>query len=197
MCSYLASVLFDTSELHTCYYFCNSHDPGHVPHQILRTICLQLLRKNLDLASLISNEYVYRGVNCGLAQLRVLVPQLIELMPRTRIIIDGLDECSLEYQRSALKELQTTCLGAEHRCKLLIASRREVAISEKLSSKPQINLDGRNEVNTDIRSFVRYKTTKLRSSNTDLLKRVESVLVEKANGNSGAFHEYNTRLTSN
>lgn len=182
MCSYLVRVLSERSDINTCYYFCNSHDPGSISHQVLRTVALQLLRQNLDLASLISNEYVYRGLSCGMPQLRILVSHLLEIMPGTRIVIDGLDECSQENQRMVLKDLQTACIGPEKQCKVLIASRREVTISEKLSSKPQINLDGREEVHSDIRSFVKHKISELRTSDAELSKKIESVLVEKADG---------------
>lgn len=54
-------------------------------------------------------------------------------------------------------------------------------IFKKLSEQPQISLDGRQEVDWDIRSFVKYNITKLGTSDQDLLDRIETVLVEKAN----------------
>lgn len=184
MCSYIIRVLDQTVGLNMCYYFCNSQGAGAVSSQILRTVALQLLRCNLDLASLIANEYVYRGSNCGMAQLRVLIPQILELLPCTRIVIDGLDECSIDDQKTILKELQALCLRPTIRCKLLFSSRQEVYIREKLSGKPHIPLEKRDEVESDIRLFVRYKMTQLRTSNRTLLKKIESLLVEKANGES-------------
>ena len=117
-----------------------------------------------------------------MTQLRVLVPQLLEIAANTRIVVDGLDECSKENQRAILKELEAIYTGATTRCKVLFSSRREVHIYKKLSEQPQISLDGRQEVDWDIRSFVKYKMTKLRTSDQDLLARIESILVEKANG---------------
>jgi hypothetical protein len=55
-------------------------------------------------------------------------------------------------------------------------------IYKKLLEQPQISLDGRQEVDRDIRSFVKYKIMKFRTSNQDLLGMIESFLVEKANG---------------
>src|SRR4051794_20987585 len=151
MSSYLVRVLPENPDLGICYYFCNSHDTSSISQQVLKTIAVQLLRRNLDLASLISHEFVYRGLSCGIAQLRTLIPQLLDIMPSTRIIVDGLDECPQESQQTVLKDLQTSCIGPERRCKILISSRKEVLIAEKLSQKPQIVLDGREEVDTDIR----------------------------------------------
>src|SRR5947208_356021 len=76
MCSYVVEVLSQKSDLNTCYYFCNSQDTANVSDQILRTIALQLLRQHPDLASLICNEFVYRGPLCGMSQLKTLIPQL-------------------------------------------------------------------------------------------------------------------------
>lgn len=195
MCSYIIRVLCQEPRLCPCYYFCNSQAPGTVCSQILRTVALQLLRRHLDLASLIANEYVYRGSNCGMAQLRVLMPQILEVVPYTRIVIDGLDECSIDDQKAVLRELQAICLCPIIRCKVLFSSRREVCIREKLSGNPHIALEERDEVESDIRLFVKCKVAKLRTSNRDLLKKIESLLVERADGNSPNESAVSVRLT--
>lgn len=182
MCSYVVGVLSQKSDLNTCYYFCNSQDTANVSDQILRTIALQLLRRHPDLASLICNEFVYRGPLCGMSQLKTLIPQLFEIVNHTRIVIDGIDECPTDTQKLALKDLQRLCLSPASHCKILFSSRREVQIGETLSSKPQITLDARDEVEMDIRLHVKYKMRKLRTSDGILLQKIESILVEKANG---------------
>jgi hypothetical protein len=111
-----------------------------------------------------------------------LVPQLLEIAANARFVVDGIDECSKENQKAILKELEAIYTDQTTRCKVLFSSRKEVHIYKKLSEQPQISLDGRQEVDWDIRSFVKYKMTKLRTSDQDLLDRIESILVEKANG---------------
>jgi len=187
MCSYIIQQLLATPDLDTLYYFCSSHDIRDTSLQILRTLALQLLRRHPDMASMISHEFVYQGTSCGKAQLRVLIPQLLEISPSARIVIDGIDECSTEIQKLLLKDLQSLCLGGNSRCKILLSSRKEVHLAEKLSKKPQISLDGRDEVTSDIRLYVKYQITKLKTSNEDLLKTIESILVHKANGKSLCF----------
>jgi hypothetical protein len=184
MCSYIVQVLTTTPGLTVCYYFCNSQDTGSVCNQILATIVLQLLSQHPDICTLIANEFVYRGASCGMAQLKILVPQLLEIISYTRIVVDGIDECSKESQKAILKELDAICTGLKIRCKVIFSSRREVHIHKKLSNQPQISLDGRQEVDWDIRAFVKYKIAKLLTSDQDLLNRIESILVEKANGES-------------
>jgi hypothetical protein len=117
-----------------------------------------------------------------MAQLRVLIPQLLGLLPYTRIVIDGLDECSIDDQKAVLKELQSLCLRPAIHSKVLFSSRQEVYIHKKLSGNPQVILEKRDEVELDIHLFVKYKMTQLRTSNRNLLKRIESLLIEKADG---------------
>jgi hypothetical protein len=182
MCSYITETLENSPDLAVCYYFCNSNEIGNIPHQILRTLILQLIRQHPDLASLVANEFVYTALSCGMSQLKFLLPRVLEVIPNTRIIIDGIDECSMEDQKIILKDFQTICVGPAISCKILFSSRKEVHIREKLSNTPQIPLDGRQEVGYDICSYVRYKITKLHTSDEDLLKRIESIMVEKADG---------------
>lgn len=185
MCSYLIQKLTATSELTVCYYFCNSKDSGNICHQILMHIVLQILRQHRDVSALIANEYVYRGLSCGMPQLRALVPKLLQVAGYTRILVDGIDECSKENQKSILKELQSVCVTTN--CKILLSSRKEVHIREKLSKQPQISLDGRQEVDQDIRAFIKHNISKLRTSDQDLSKRIELILVGKANGEQQSF----------
>lgn len=183
MCSYIFQSLGQIPELTTCYYSCNSQDTGNVCHQILTIIVLQILRQHPDLCTLVANGLVYCGVSCGMAQLRILIPKLLQIIPYTRIVIDGIDECSKENQKTILKELRAVCIGPTTHCKVLFSSQREVHIRQTLSEQPQISLDGRQEVDWDIRSFVKHELTGLRTSDQDLLDRVEPILVRKANGN--------------
>jgi hypothetical protein len=182
MSSYIIQELLKVSSVDTCYYFCNSQDPENVCSRILRTFALQLLRSNTDLASLICNQFVYQGMNCGLKELKTLIPQLLELSSCARVVIDGIDECSKENQLSVLRHMQSLCIGATSRCKILFSSRKEAHLAEKLSKKPQICLDDRREVDSDIKLYVKSNVGSLRTSDTVLSNKIEAVLIDKANG---------------
>lgn len=106
---------------------------------------------------------------------------MLEVTKLPRIVIDGLDECSEESQMSVLKDL-LRLLGKDVNCKIIIASRREVKIFEKLSNKPQIKLDNREEVESDIRLYVKYHIGSIETEDSRLRQNIESILVEKANG---------------
>lgn len=183
MCSFIIKELIGIEGSTTCYFFCNNQEAGNISSQLLTIIILQILRQHPEISTLIANEYVYRGANCGMAQLRTLVPQLLMIVPFIRIVVDGVDECSTQNQKSVLKELRALCTGPDLRCKVLFSSRREVHIREQLS-KRQICLDGRPEVDCDIRSFVRYKISELQTSDQQLPEKIESILVQKANGDT-------------
>ena len=117
-----------------------------------------------------------------MTHLRTLVPPLLQTVASTRIVIDGLDECSKEDQKVILKELRSICIGPALQCKILFSSRKEAHIRQKLLKQPHIALDSRQEVNQDIQSYLKYKVSKLDTSDQDLLSRIENTLMEKANG---------------
>ncbi|KAL3427321.1 NACHT domain-containing protein [Phlyctema vagabunda] len=95
---------------------------------------------------------------------------------------DGLDECSELDQKSILKELQAICLSDATRCKLLFTSQKTPYIGKKLFGKSRISLDDTKDVQEDIQTYVRYKVTKLRTSNSTLLEKLEKILTTKADG---------------
>lgn len=135
MCSFVIQELIQISTLDSCYYFCGGQDADHDYGCLLRTLALQLLRRNLDLASIISNEFVYKGTSCNVKVLKTLVPRMLQTMPCTRIIIDGIDELARESQTLVLKDLQTFCDAVNSHCKIIFSSRKEVYLVEKLSKK--------------------------------------------------------------
>ncbi|EMR87314.1 putative nacht domain protein [Botrytis cinerea BcDW1] len=182
ICSYIIQTLIERPGLTTCYYYCDSRSSGNVCQQILKTVAVQLLRQHHEISTLVANEFVYRGVDCTMTQLRTLVPQLLQTVASTRIVVDGLDECSKEDQKVILKELRSICIGPALQCKILFSSRKEAHIRQKLLKQPHIALDSRQEVNQDIQSYLKYKVSKLDTSDQDLLSRIENTLMEKANG---------------
>jgi hypothetical protein len=166
MCSSIIDLLEKIGSINVCYYFCSNQDNGwdNPSERILGIIAIQLLRAHPDLASLIANEFVCRGLSSGLAQLRTLVPKLLELQPSTRIVIDGIDECSKSGQKTLLQELRSTCLGPRLHCKILISSRKEPYLKTELAQKPMISLDRSEKVKSDIQLFVAHKIQVLQSS---------------------------------
>lgn len=119
-----------------------------------------------------------------MAQLRILIPEMLEVIPCTRLVIDGLDECSYENQKKILKEVQSLCLHSGLRFKVLFSSREEVYIAAKLQGKPCISLNEKREhVDKDIQSYVQHAFRKLQKKfQVKDLDEVESLVVEKSKG---------------
>jgi hypothetical protein len=189
LCASIINLIGKAETLNVCYYFCNNQDDAwdNPSERILGTIAIQLLRAHPELASLITNEFVSRGLSSSLAQLRVLVPKLLELHPHTRIVIDGIDECSKAGQKTLLKELQSTCLGPRLYCKILISSRKEPNIKTELDKKPMISLDVNDKVESDIRRYVAHEIQNLQSAfiaelEPDFFENIARLLTEKADG---------------
>jgi hypothetical protein len=190
MCTSIIDLLEKAEPLNVCYYFCNNQDDGwdDPSERVLGTIAIQLLRAHPELASLIANEFVSRGLSSGLAQLRVLVPKLLELQPCARIVVDGIDECSKSGQKALLKELQAACLGPKLRCKIMISSRKEPDIKAELDKKPKISLDENDKIKSDIQCYITNKFQLLQSKfekelEPDLFNNIARSLAGKADGN--------------
>jgi hypothetical protein len=199
MCASIINLFGNVKTLNVCYYFCNNQDDAwdNPSERILGTIAIQLLRAHPELASLITNEFVSRGLSSSVAQLRVLVPKLLELHPYTRIVIDGIDECSKAGQKTLLKELQSTCLGPRLHCKILISSRKEPNIKTELEKKPTISLDENDKVESDIQRYVAYKIQILQSTfivelEPDFFENIARLLAEKADGEPSILSDSST-----
>lgn len=180
MCSYIIQVLQSSPAITVCYFFCNSQDGGDLYHQLLKTIVLQLIRQHSEIvSSLIANQYASQA--CVTAKLKFLVPQLLQMFACSKIVVDGIDECSKESQKVVLKELQSICSEPNSRCKIIFSSRKEAGISVLLRQY-LICLDERVEVNSDIEAFIRSSMADLVTHDPEVLKRVEAMLLSKANG---------------
>lgn len=197
MCTVVIDTLDNIASLNVCYYFCNNEDDGrdNPSERILGVIATQLLRAHPELASLITNEFILPGLSSGLAQLRTLVPKFLELQRYTRIVIDGIDECSKSGQKSLLNELQSTCLGPKLHSKILISSRKEPTINAELGKKPNICLDENEKVEMDIRRYVNHKIQLVQSNfvgelEPEIFNQIATSIVDKADGKySGLDHD--------
>ena len=121
-------------------------------------------------------------MSCGIPQLRLLIPKVLEFAASTRIVIDGIDECSNEDQNLVLRELDTLCLGPNSHNKILFSSRREVRIAKMLYRMPELTLDGREEVDLDIHLYINHKMQEVECFDISLLDSIKATLVQKSNG---------------
>ncbi len=189
MCTAIIDLLEARSSHDVCYYFCNNQDDGRddPSERFLGVIATQLLKSHPEFASLITNEFISQGSSSSLARLRILVPKLLELQPHSRIIIDGIDECSKTGQKSLLKEVQNICLGPGLHSKVLISSRKEPHIKAELNKKSRISLDDNANVQDDIQLYVNHKIGQIQSNfvgelEPKIFNEIASSVAEKADG---------------
>jgi hypothetical protein len=109
---------------------------------------------------------------------------MLEVIPCTRLVVDGLDECSHENQKKILKETQALRINSKLHLKILFSSREEVCIAAKLRGKPSISLsESRENVDRDIQSYVHHAFGKLQNKFQAMhLSEVESIVVERSKG---------------
>lgn len=171
------------------YHICNSYTTGkNLLGEILRSIVLQLLRANIELAPFIFDNYANKGLAPAIVRLRRLLPELLSTVNSIRIIIDGLDEYPESDQRVILAEFIALSKPSGVQCKVLFFNRDEGSqIRKVLASKPTIDLKGQFlNVSKDIEAYVKYNLKEFRYSYPDaLIDNIEKHLVKKAAGEHG------------
>jgi hypothetical protein len=152
--------------------------------QILRTLVLQVLRSQHDLAAYVYENYTKYAHTPSLQQIRKLLPHLLSSASSPHIIIDGLDECHDTDQKAILAELMILIKALDGSCKFLISSREETHISKTLRKSPTISLtEKRAKVDADIQEYVRHSLRQLRENfGGATVDAIEETVVRKANG---------------
>lgn len=143
LCSLIIGNLQSKQHLSTLYYFCSHQSSSEsVCAIILRTLAIQLLQQNPDMASLVHQAYLQKGSNRSSPTMKNLLIKLLPTSKDSRIIIDGMDEISLAKQQEVLKSLTEIQRSVDQSCKLLVSSRDEPQIQRSLATKDHLRLGG-------------------------------------------------------
>ena len=184
--TYVIERLTEETGFTTAYHICNSYTTGkNLLGDVLRSITVQLLRSNLDLAPHIFENYANKGLAPSIIRLRKLLPELLETIPSVRIIIDGLDEYPETDQRTILTEILSLSKRSGGQCRILFSNREGTHINKALSSRTTISLkDQHVDVKRDIEAYVRSSLKDFRERFGDrLIDQIESIITSKADGN--------------
>lgn len=155
-----------------------------------RSLIAQILKKNISLLPHVYDNFVKIGATPSIGKTTELIKNLLEALPSTFMVLDGLDECEGLHQRQLLRELSNLLLPDQSRkpdrlsLKILICSRETKDILGKLKKVPQVSLnDEQRLVSRDIAKFTRDSVLELRDrfENT-VVDEVEEGIVEKADG---------------
>ena len=89
-------------------------------------------------------------------QLRTALRDILSSMPRSRIIIDGLDECQEADRKAILVELTKLTIMPKTSCKLLVTARDNNYVSRSLKKMPTLCLATEcPELGSDVRTYVK------------------------------------------
>jgi hypothetical protein len=145
------------------YFFCNrGEEDRRNPHFIIRSLVKQLANHSPKQLALLEREYNNReqdGFASGLPSFPKCQDLLIEMTSATSqtiIIIDALDECSLESRPLLLQMLGIVTKASSGRVKCFIASRNDDDIVLELEGIPNHYIKPTDN-SADINRFVHAK----------------------------------------
>ena len=187
--TFLSSLIVDHLAIrpeHTSmYYFCGQRSSTrNISAQVLRTLMIQLLRQNLDLAPLVHQAYLQKGLSCSSPSMKKMLKEVLPNIKSTRIVLDGIDECGHSTQKDIVATLVELQKYAGDSCKILISSRDEPQINKSLPRKTHVPLEGNTAVG--LRLYIQHYIAELKvlfpCLDASLFDRVEQRLQLMANG---------------
>ena len=185
------------------HHFCTySYASSTKYEQILRSLLMQLLRKDGEVVAHIYKECVLGKTSPNISALERLLQIVIASMSNEPfkteyiwVILDGLDECETEKQvrvvslMNQISSIPSSSGGTI--CKVLILSRASPTLSNRLRKKPTISLTEEKE---SLEEAIRqYGSQRLRSLHKKLcqlavgpedIKAIEQSIAKKADGES-------------
>ena len=160
---------------------------------MLRSLVGQLINQNKSLIGLIYDQFLMQGLSPSQKVLKSLIVDLLSGIISTRLILDGLDECTDDEQKDILSVLRflienipdTVCV------KIAVFSRDIISIKKALRSPPTISLkDEAAAVDCSIKILVQHELNDIRTElidsyiAEDVFTAVEQNIVAKADGKS-------------
>ncbi|KAF2732444.1 hypothetical protein EJ04DRAFT_496968 [Polyplosphaeria fusca] len=175
------------------YYFCNiQHSQNTKPAYALSTLTAELIRDNTDLASYVYEAYVAKSQPASNFRIKQLLQELLNALPFTRIIVDGVDELDFEQQQQILDDILplATTNDLKRICKVLISCRNIATTFSRLRKYPTLDLDKqRTFMDASISSYIKSELAKLCSNMQfenhgaqGVFNEMEHELMEKAEG---------------
>ena len=187
--SFLCSMIVQNAETRddqsVLYYFCGQRlSDGNALAFLLRTLAVQLLRQNRELAPLIHQAFLQKGSGRSSPNTKKILKEILLTVKMTRIVLDGIDEWDRTAQSDVLKALVDLQKNASSDCKLLVSSRHEPHIRKELTHATHMQINGQST--EGLNKYIASVTTDLRYRFPDftctLWERVTSIIQGRANG---------------
>ena len=185
LCSLIIENLQSQQHLSTLYFFCSHKSCSETTCAVmLRTLAIQLLQQNSDMAPLVHQAYLQKGSNRSSPAMKNLLIKLLPTSKVTRIVIDGMDEISHATQQELTKNLMEIQKSVDPSCKLLVSSRDEPQIQKSLATKNYLNLGGKTveSIGLFIKARMRGLQEHYPAIDAELMSLAERQLQDKAKG---------------
>lgn len=187
--SFLCSLVVQNSDIHpdrsTVYYFCGERASGKdASTALLRTLAVQLLRQNLELAPLIHQAFVQKGQGRSAPIIKKVLKEIVSSVKALRMVLDGIDEWDQMAQRDTLKAISELQKHGGNNCKLLVSSRKEPSIGKSLPQKAHMHIDAQSVegLNRYIGSITQELRDRFSDFEPSIWGRVSQNLQDKAQG---------------
>ena len=185
LCSLIIENLQSQQHLSTLYFFCSHQSCSETTCAVmLRTLAIQLLQQNSDMAPLVHQAYLQKGSNRSSPIIKNLLIKLLPTSKVARIVVDGIDEMSHATQQELIKSLVEIQKSVDPSCKLLVSTRDEPHIQKSLGTKNHLNLGGKTVESIGL--FIKDRMKGLQelspAIDAELVSLAEKQLKEKAKG---------------
>lgn len=196
----------------TLSHFCNYAYPSSTKYEtILRSLLVQLVRKDQELAAHVYDSYVLAKKSPSIPILESLLKFMLASISKEPqqttylwICLDGIDECEALVRDRTLglvSQVTSSTFGPENViCKALLFSRFSSSASTRLRKSQSISLSEEKEhVNMSIRRYAEqrlramYSKFEQMSLTTNDVDGIENAITEKADGKFSSFSWFRSR----
>ena len=199
LCTQLVNFLRGTKTV-ACHFCSYLYDSSTMFEQVLKSLILQIVRKDGDLVSCVFTHYILERKSSTSATLEQLLQKLLASMSNVPnqasyiwLVIDGLDECEKERQVRLVRLLNQLIskpvVPGSTTCKVLFASRGPSEALERLRRKQIISLaEEKSSLDTAIRQYVGLRLDKMRPKLRQIdiqhseVEEIQNTIVKKADG---------------
>jgi hypothetical protein len=186
------------------FYFCRYSDAtAGTSAYLFRSLIAQIVQMHPDTAIYVSDNYITSYRAASRKAIASLLPELLNIVGTSRLVIDGIDEWDSKEQQATLDDLLplATDKTSKYICKILISSRDMPTISRMMRPKKKATMvlslgEEHTFIDQSIQSFIAKKLDDYRGTVKDLdpdgstLAEVRKLLVEKSNGKTFILSEY-------
>ena len=151
----------------------------------MRSIAAQLLQSNWDMVTYVHRTYVESGWDPSIKRMKNLIREIFSGLRACRVVLDGIDECSIDQQKEIVTTFLTLQESASDSCKILFSCRNDEShIKRLLLRKTIVQLKG--QTDDAIALYVDYKVSELSRSfeglERQLLDKIRQRVCSEAKG---------------